>query len=404
MDKSMNYDMDRKSWMVWMMAIVLTAGISVAQTAPTTVLFHSRLGEEQPADLLMEGGVKASYSNGGLLLQGNEGRVRLDRYYSLGQRTARWLVRFSDDAVMDFCTDTHDVVLRVNVPQHQLSVECNPRRWTSVEWLNADDDVLVELQCTYGTNRAVLTNMRTGQQAMIEVTSDGQGGSYAGAIHEGFLVGGMWDYYCMQPQQGSMLVQQMAVVAGACNLLVLIYGDSITEPEYYYPREELPNAWTQLMLSRINGKAMTSARGGCTIREVLLRIRQELPYVKAKYVMVTIGTNGGNTEENLCELVEYIQSQGSIPILNNIPCNERNTQVETNRVIEKVRRKYGLNGCRFDVATSLNRDGLEVDKSMMWFENLKDTSVGMDIYHHPNSKGSQMMFYQSLIDIPEIYE
>src|SRR3546814_1832044 len=63
--------------------------------------------------------------------------------------------------------------------------------------------------------------------------------------------------------------------------------------------------------------------------------------------MVTIGTNGGNTEENLSELVEYIQSQGAIPILNNIPCNESGTQIPINAVIEKVRQKYGINGCKF---------------------------------------------------------
>jgi len=58
-----------------------------------------------------------------------------------------------------------------------------------------------------------------------------------------------------------------------------------------------------------------------------------LERIKAKYVLVTIGSNGGNTEDNLSELVEYILLQGSIPILNNIPCNESGTQQEANRLI-----------------------------------------------------------------------
>ena len=73
---------------------------------------------------------------------------------------------------------------------------------------------------------------------------------------------------------------------------------------------------------------MSSGRRG-TITMVLDYIKNELPYIDAKYVMVTIGTNGGNTEKNLTELVHYIREQGAIPILNNIPCNESGTQIAT---------------------------------------------------------------------------
>ena len=116
--------------------------------------------------------------------------------------------------------------------------------------------------------------------------------------------------------------------------------------------------------------------------------------------MVTIGTNGGNTEENLSQLVEYIRSQGAIPILNNIPCNESGTQVPINAVIEQVRQKYGIKGCRFDLATSLEHDGQHVDKTTMYFE---DYDWGK-IYHHPNVKGSLQMYTRTLLDVPEIYQ
>ena len=120
--------------------------------------------------------------------------------------------------------------------------------------------------------------------------------------------------------------------------------------------------------------------------------------------MVTIGTNGGNTEANLSELVEYIFAQGSIPILNNIPSNEHATQVEANLLIEKVRRKYNINGCRFDLATSLNHDGKEVDKTTMWHEDYTAINNWGHYYHHPNVKGSYLMYLQTLTDTPEIYE
>ena len=119
--------------------------------------------------------------------------------------------------------------------------------------------------------------------------------------------------------------------------------------------------------------------------------------------MVTIGTNGGNTEANLSELVNYIKEQGAIPILNNTPSNESGTQVENNKLIDQVRRKIGIKGCKFDLATSVNGDGKEVDKTMMYWEDYS-TSYGWQIYHHPNPKGGLKMFERTLIDVPEIYE
>src|SRR3546814_5723899 len=104
-----------------------------------------------------------------------------------------------------------------------------------------------------------------------------------------------------------MLVKQSCVLAQESDLALLIYGDSITEPEGYFPTADFPASWTQLIMGSMAGTAMSSGRGGTTITELLERIKNELPFVKAKYVMVTIGTNGGNTEENLSELVEYIQ-------------------------------------------------------------------------------------------------
>ena len=55
------------------------------------------------------------------------------------------------------------------------------------------------------------------------------------------------------------------------------------------------------------------------------------------------------------------------------------TQVETNELIERVRRRYAIRGCRFDLATSVDRDGLQVDTSTMWRE---DYGGGHVYYHH----------------------
>ena len=199
------------------------------------------------------------------------------------------------------------------------------------------------------------------------------------------------------------MVKRITVCALKSRVKVLLYGDSITQPEGYFPTKTFSDSWTQLVIARLNGNAMSSGRGGGNISMLSEYIRNELPHIKAKYVMVTIGTNGGNTEENLTALVDYIRSQGSIPILNNIPCNESGTQVSNNVIIERVRSKEGIKGCRFDLPTSLVGDGKEVDKSLMFWEDYTG-SYGWQIYHHPNEKGGRRMFEQTLTDIPEIYQ
>ena len=38
----------------------------------------------------------------------------------------------------------------------------------------------------------------------------------------------------------------------------------------------------------------------------------------------------------------------------------------------------------------------------MWFENY--TNGWGDYFHHPNIKGSRLMYLRTLLDVPEIYE
>jgi hypothetical protein len=212
-----------------------------------------------------------------------------------------------------------------------------------------------------------------------------------------------WDHYCFGLAEGSsVLVKQLTVNSLKKSVKLMIYGDSITQPEGYFPSSDFQSAWTQLIINHLKGDAMSSGRGGGTINMVLDYIKNELPYIETQYVMVTIGTNGGNTEANLTELINYIKEQGAIPILNNIPSNESGSQIENNKLIEKVRNQLGIKGCKFDIATSIDGDGNEVDKSLMYWEDY--TNSWGQIYHHPNEEGGQKMYERTLIDIPEIYK
>jgi hypothetical protein len=375
--------------------------MTAQSNVPTTVLFHQLLNDTKSCPELLLNNVTCQYTADGLYITGKDNTVMLNRYYSLGERLIRYHVKLSGDAKAVFQSNTGDFKAYIDIPAKTISVETNPVVWKKLDFITPEHEYMIEIYRIYQTAKVRIIDVFTGESDEITVTNDGQGGAGTGAVNAGFRVGCQWDYYCFGLQSGtSMLVKQLSVLSLKCNLTVLMYGDSITEPEGYFPTNDFSQSWTQLILNHVDGKAMSGGRSGTTIVQLLERIRNELPYVKAKYVMVTIGTNGGNTEENLSELMEYILAQGSVPILNNIPCNEHESQIEANRLIEKIRQKYGINGCRFDLATSLNHDGKEVDKTTQWHE---DWDFGQ-YYHHPNVKGSQQMFVRTLLDIPEIYE
>jgi len=368
---------------------------------PTSVLYNRIIsGAGDHPELLTEG-TGAKFTEDGLHMTKKGGIVKLNYYYALGERMIRYHVRFSEDAVGVFQSDQGDFKAIVDLVQKRIFIDTDPIAEKEVDFLDPAHDYLVEVHRDYQTSKLRIIDLFTGDVAEVAAAMDGTGGVGAGAEGVGFFAGLQHDYYCFGLAEGTELwVKQICVLAKESDLTMLIYGDSITEPEGYFPTVDFPQSWTQLIMENISGKTMSSGRGGTTIHELLERIKNELPYVHAKYVMVTIGTNGGNTEENLSELVDYIQSQGSIPILNNIPCNESGTHIAVNAMIEKVRQTYGINGCRFDLATSLNHDGQEVDKTTMYFE---DYDWGK-IYHHPNVKGSLLMYTRTLIDVPEIYE
>jgi hypothetical protein len=365
-----------------------------------TVLYEQILTAAVP-ELSVNG--LGNYTADGLRITAKGNTVQLNRFYALAERMAQYRVKFSANAKAVFKSSQGDFNAYVDVPNRRISIATVPVTEKTVDFLQGDREYTVEIYHVYQQAKVRIVDEQTGEEAEITAVHDGQGGVGKGALQAGFSVGMQWDHYCFGLVSGtSVLVRQISVYALKGNVKLLLYGASISQPEGYFPTADFPQSWTQRIIRQLGGNVMSSGRGGATINTVLEYIRNELPFVKAQYVMVTIGTNGGNTTANLSELVEYIRSQGAIPILNNIPCNESGTQVAVNQIIHQVRQKYGINGCRFDLATSLAGDGKEVDKTTMYWENY--TNGWGEIYHHPNEKGSRKMFERTLIDLPEIYK
>lgn len=370
---------------------------------PTSVLYRAVFNSSDKYPELMIDGNNAKFTDSGLVVtQGKS--IQLNKFYSLGERLVRYHLRFSQDSKMLFESSTGDFKMVIDVPAQTLAVETKPTNWKKTTIIPSHD-YLVEIRREYQLTAIRISDLVTGNVDELDIHGDGSGGVGAGAVGPHINIIHQWDKYCFGVLNGgAVTVRQLCVQSLESDLRLLMYGDSQTQPEGYFPAKDFALSWTQLVMQHVKGNAISSGRGSGNIVDVLERIRNELPFVKAKYVMVTIGANGANTEANLSELVEYIRSQGSIPILNNIASNEHGTQIEINKLIDKVRRKYRINGCRFDVATSVNRDGIEVDTTTMWHEDYSAVNDWGHIWHHPNVKGSQLMYLQTLVDIPEIYD
>jgi hypothetical protein len=366
-------------------------------------LYERMLNSSQSIPELLTNGM-GTYTAQGLNVTGKGNIVKLDKFYAIAERKVQYTVNFSADAKAIFRSSEGDFNAYVDLTQKKISIATSPETAMNVSFLQAGRDYLIEVYHVYQQARLRIVDLKTGQAAEVKAVHDGQGGAGKGVLQNGFSVGMQWDHYCFGLTAGtSMLVKKIAVYALKKKVNMLLYGDSITQPEGYFPTKDYPQAWTQQVISRMEGNAMSSGRGGARIDMVLDYIKNELPFIETKYVMVTIGTNGGNTEAKLLELINYIRSQGAIPVLNNIPSNESGTQVAENILIEKVRQQEGLKGTRFDLATSINGDGREVDKTTMYWEDYTG-SYGWQIYHHPNEKGGRLMFERTLQDVPEIYQ
>jgi hypothetical protein len=375
--------------------------VKPAKTVEGSVLYNIKINNNPVQELQLNG--VAQYTPEGLNVTSSGNLVKLDKFYALAERMVRYHIKPSTDAKVIFQSSMGDFTVFVDIPRKSISISTDPVSGLNVPFLEGNREYIVEIYHIYQQAKVRLIDLITNEDVEISVTNDGQGGVGGGVLQKGFAVGMQWDHYCFGLAEGtSVLVKQLTVKSLKKSVKLMIYGDSITQPEGYFPSSDFQNAWTQMIINHLNGDAISSGRGGGTISMVLDYIKNELPYIEAEYVMVTIGTNGGNNEANLTELINYIKEQGSIPILNNIPSNESGSQIENNKLIEKIRKQLNIKGCKFDLVTSINGDGKEVDKSLMYWEDY--TNGWGQIYHHPNEKGGQKMYERTLVDIPEIYK
>ncbi|WP_185269607.1 SGNH/GDSL hydrolase family protein [Chryseobacterium bernardetii] len=176
------------------------------------------------------------------------------------------------------------------------------------------------------------------------------------------------------------------------------YGDSITEGNSVGSTSKTPyykDRFANLIGEYIGRPYYVSGRSAGTIDGVLARMQVEIPILLPRYVFVTIGTNNGNTEAKLNQLVDFCESYGCNVILNLIPLYDGSTAAK-NAMIQGIVSARKLLSVKMNVATSLNNDGVTKDDSL--FANESGVLI------HPNAAGNLKIFNRVFVDAPELFQ
>lgn len=162
---------------------------------------------------------------------------------------------------------------------------------------------------------------------------------------------------------------------------IAILGDSITEG-YGLPYK---SCFASKIKSWVDKSCVIMGRAGGQITCSIRQCDDILSHIAPKIVIITIGTNNGNTISNITTLLYKIRQLGAAPVINHIPMmSNANSSKNVNSVIEA----FGEHGARFDIATAIDND---IDKGI-------DTSLYQADRLHPNTAGHNKCFERFKLD------
>lgn len=201
----------------------------------------------------------------------------------------------------------------------------------------------------------------------------------------------MYDQYKIGFISGSGVIENIKIFSMAKDQpYIMFFGDSITRASNIANNKRFAN-----LIGDLTGRTyLVSGRSAGTITGVLSRMAIEIPTFRPKYVCVTIGTNRGNTVDNLTALVNFCEKYDCKVILNRTPMFDGNTAAK-NAMIDGIVSSRKLLSIKMDIATSVGFDGITKDNTCFSNES--------NIYIHPNEKGHQQIFERAKIDVEEVF-
>lgn len=226
---------------------------------------------------------------------------------------------------------------------------------------------------------ARLTNNCTGKVEEIVIGDESEG-----ALAYKYPVGWLHDYVAFSQISGNSATWNR-VYAYLPKRDIVFLGDSITEGYGVAWKK----AWVTLVADEIgHDKVLNMGSSGDKIFQCQSIVNTVLAKLKPKIVVVTIGTNGGNTDANVKSLYDSIIAINSYPIFNYI--YRGSNSENANSCIEKLK----IDGARFDYETSTDYD-LAKTKNNAYYQN-----DGL----HLNELGNQAIAQRFLKDCSWIKE
>ncbi len=144
------------------------------------------------------------------------------------------------------------------------------------------------------------------------------------------------------------------------NKRIVFMGDSITQG-YGVPYRD---CWAK-KCADYYGDSQPMGRSGGTIDYIIRQLDDIVSVMKPQIVVVTIGTNGGNTIAKLKTVIQKIKNMGAVPVINTIYLSTRSDRgPDYTTPINNDILSLNQFGARFDIATALNHvvaDGANPD-------------------------------------------
>ncbi|QNI37533.1 SGNH/GDSL hydrolase family protein [Edaphobacter albus] len=204
----------------------------------------------------------------------------------------------------------------------------------------------------------------------------------------------MIDWFAAVAPAGQYKIFRMQVLAESVKPRVYIAGDSIT----YGLGVARSARWSEQLASAVGPSAIISARSGDTSYNVLAKMTSEVPFLLPDTVVILIGTNDAVNvsnlvafANNLSQSVTFARKYAQRVVLGVIP-TATSSYIPTAAYPQFVSaiQSAGADAIlRFDLATSVNNDGVTQNATLFQGDLL-----------HPNAAGHAAMYARIAADAP----
>lgn len=318
-------------------------------------------------------------------------RAMLNREYGMEEVACRVKFKASANAIVGLATIGKEVD-PTSLFSHVI-VDCAAGNFYIAARTDAGAAITTPVSFTFNANREYqLETFRKRGQFFVRLrdTVTGQTWSTQRDYTGTYTDIGCIDRYVLYLKAGTS-VSMSSFSLSSKRPRVVFMGDSITEGAQLTPVVGSDIRWADKMITEMGVSGLVNGRRSGTIIGVTEKaLTTELPFILPDYLIVTIGTNPGNTEANLTALVNGVRAFGVEIVLNHIPCHTLGVHVERNAIIKSVCDKLKVPSMRFDIATALNNDPSQgLDPALFAADGV-----------HPNEAGGIKMYERLAIDCP----